>query len=199
MHRVGGLEKEDGTGNISYDPRTTSAWCTCGQPRSRASPPTSRRSRSTATRRRRPRARLGLDVGAIAAASIQRVQARGRQGRPAHLVHLNPFPPNLGDILGGTAGPRARAEHGPAHRLIRAEFLVDARSVNKVQGMPFTVPRDRSRHRRGLASIANSRQLDDVMSTAQVAVTTRRTGPATRRSAGAPAAATTRILPPSRR
>jgi 2-oxoglutarate ferredoxin oxidoreductase subunit alpha len=43
MHRIGGIEKADGSGNISYDPRTTSAWSRCGPPRSPASPATSPR------------------------------------------------------------------------------------------------------------------------------------------------------------
>ena len=50
MHRVGGLEKEDGTGNISYDAREPRArWCGCAPRRSPASPTTSRRSTSTTT------------------------------------------------------------------------------------------------------------------------------------------------------
>ena len=57
----------------------------------------------------------------------------------AHLVHLNPFPPNLGDVL--RRYPRVMVPEmnlGQLSRQLRAEFLVDARSINKVRGLPFT-------------------------------------------------------------
>ena len=58
-----------------------------------------------------------------------------------HLTHLNPFPPDLGPLL-------ARHEKvlvpemnlGQLSRLVRAEFLVDARSLTKVRGVPFSAP-----------------------------------------------------------
>ena len=86
MHRVGGLEKEDGTGNINYTPGEPRAdGATCGPPRSPASPTTSRRSRSSAT----PTptccvARLGLDVGGDRRrrAAHAPARAQGRVGPP---------------------------------------------------------------------------------------------------------------------
>jgi len=56
-----------------------------------------------------------------------------------HLVHLNPFPSNLGDVL--RRYPRVMVPEmnlGQLSRLLRAEYLVDARSVTKVRGVPFT-------------------------------------------------------------
>ena len=102
MHRIGGIEKEDGSGNISYDPDEPRAHGrTCGPPRSPASPTTSRRVEVDGRRRRRrdPGPRLGLDLG--------RHQRRRRPGaapaaagspRPTSM-HLNPFPSNLGEVL----------------------------------------------------------------------------------------------------
>ena len=54
-------------------------------------------------------------------------------------MHLNPFPPNLGDVL--ARYPRVLVPEmnlGQLSRLLRAEYLVDARSVTKVKGVPFT-------------------------------------------------------------
>ena len=79
----------------------------------------------------------GSTYGAIGAA-VRRVRARDRKVAHAHLVHLNPFPPNLGEVL-------ARYRHvlvpelnlGQLSRLVRAEYLVDATSVTKVSAQPF--------------------------------------------------------------
>jgi 2-oxoglutarate ferredoxin oxidoreductase subunit alpha len=57
----------------------------------------------------------------------------------AHLTHLSPFPRNLGEVL--QRYPKVLVPElnmGQLVRLIRAEFLVDARSYSKVQGLPFT-------------------------------------------------------------
>jgi 2-oxoglutarate ferredoxin oxidoreductase subunit alpha len=80
----------------------------------------------------------GSTWGAIDGAA-NRVRARGHRVAHAHLTHLNPFPPNLGEVLAAPpsrGGPRAQPR--AAVPLLRAEYLVDARSVTKVQGLPFT-------------------------------------------------------------
>jgi 2-oxoglutarate ferredoxin oxidoreductase subunit alpha len=79
----------------------------------------------------------GSTWGSVKAA-VRRVRGGGRKVASAHLVHLNPFPKNLGEVL-------ARYDQvlvpemnlGQLSRLIRAEYLVDAKSLNKVQGLPF--------------------------------------------------------------
>jgi 2-oxoglutarate ferredoxin oxidoreductase subunit alpha len=56
----------------------------------------------------------------------------------AHLVHLNPFPRNLGEVLHAydkVLVPEANL--GQLAKLVRADFLVDARTLSKVQGVPF--------------------------------------------------------------
>ena len=63
----------------------------------------------------------------------------GRKVAKAHLTHLNPFPRNLGEVL--RRYPRVLVPEmnlGQLSRLVRAEFLVDAQSVTKVRGVPFT-------------------------------------------------------------
>jgi 2-oxoglutarate ferredoxin oxidoreductase subunit alpha len=80
----------------------------------------------------------GSTYGAIVTA-VQRLRARGRKVAQAHLVHLNPFPTNLGEVLGHyptVIVPEGNL--GQLVKLVRAEFLVDARSVTKIQGQPFT-------------------------------------------------------------
>ena len=138
MHRIGGIEKEDGTGNINYEPEN----------------------HEFMTRIRAEKvARIANDiplaeVDAVDGAKVivlgwgstfGQIRQGVRQARSAgvpcdhtHLVHLNPFPRNLGEVL-------ARYEHvlvpemnlGQLSKLVRAEFLVDAVSLSKVQGVPF--------------------------------------------------------------
>ena len=100
-HRIGGLEKGDGHGNISYDPanhdfmvRTRAGQ---GGPDRRLD---SRRSRSTTPRGEAPGAgaRLGLDVRPDRR-GVRQVRDAGHHVAQAHLRHLNPFPTDLGDVL----------------------------------------------------------------------------------------------------
>ena len=66
------------------------------------------------------------------------MRASGDKVAHAHLVHLNPFPANLGEVL--ARYPKVLVPEmnlGQLSRLVRAEFLVDAKSLTKVQGLPF--------------------------------------------------------------
>ncbi|MGH8921195.1 MAG: hypothetical protein ACRD0H_23155, partial [Actinomycetes bacterium] len=137
-HRVGGLEKADGSGNVSYDPANHERMT-----RLRAAkvagiaadiPPVEVDGE--------PGAELlvlgwGSTYGAISAA-VRRLRATGRKVAHAHLVHLNPFPANLGEVVASyrqVVVPEINL--GQLCRLVRAEYLVDARSISKVQGQPF--------------------------------------------------------------
>jgi 2-oxoglutarate/2-oxoacid ferredoxin oxidoreductase subunit alpha len=80
----------------------------------------------------------GSTWGAIDGA-VSRARRSGHRVAHAHLVHLNPFPRNLGDVL--RRYPRVLVPElnlGQLARQLRAEFLVDARTVSKVRGLPFT-------------------------------------------------------------
>jgi len=140
MHRIGGIEKEDGTGNISYDPANHEHMVQL------------RADKVAGIAKDIPQVEVHGDVddadllvlgwgstwGAIDAAA-NRCRARGRRLAYAHLTHLNPFPSNLGDVL--HRYPKVVVPElnlGQLSRVIRAEFLVDARSVTKVRGVPFT-------------------------------------------------------------
>ena len=140
MHRIGGIEKQDGSGNISYDPENHGHMVDV------------RAAKIAGITRDIPPMELRGDVddaeilvigwgstwGAISGA-VDRCRARGRKVVQAHLVHLNPFPADLGEIL--HRYPKVLVPEmnlGQLSRLLRAEYLVDARSVNKVKGTPFT-------------------------------------------------------------
>src|SRR5438270_3992249 len=98
-HRIGGLEKQDGTGNVSYDPLNHEKMIQL-----RAAKVAGIAKDITPVEvDHEDGAELlvlgwGSTYGAIAA-GVQRTRARGKKVAQAHLVHLNPFPPNLGEVL----------------------------------------------------------------------------------------------------
>jgi len=138
-HRIGGLEKADGSGNVSYDPVNHEQMVQLRAAKiagiARDIPPVSVDDETGD-------AELlvvgwGSTFGAIAA-SVRRVRARGLKVAHAHLVHLNPFPENLGEVLGRYPAVLVpEVNLGQLSRMLRAEFLVDAQSLTKVQGVPF--------------------------------------------------------------
>ena len=72
-------------------------------------------------------------------AAVQRSRRAGTKVAWVHLSHLNPLPTDLGDIL--RRFPRIIVPElnlGQLCRMVRAEYLVDARPISKVQGLPFT-------------------------------------------------------------
>jgi 2-oxoglutarate ferredoxin oxidoreductase subunit alpha len=138
MHRIGGLEKEDGSGNVSYDTENHERMC-----RLRAAKVAGiAKDIPEVTVDDEEGARVlvlgwGSTLGTIHAAQ-RRVRARGAKVARAHLIHLNPFPPNLGDVLrryDRILVPEMNL--GQLSRLVRAEYLVDAISMSKVKGIPF--------------------------------------------------------------
>ncbi len=79
----------------------------------------------------------GSTYGAIQAA-IRRVRAQGYSAAHAHLRHLNPFPANLGDVLRSYRKVLVPEMNlGQLVKLVRAEYLVDAKGLNKMMGKPF--------------------------------------------------------------
>ncbi len=140
MHRIGGIEKEDGSGNISYDPDNHERMVRL------------RAAKVAGIAKHIPPVEVTGDVddaeilvigwgstwGAISG-GVDRARARGHRVAQAHLVHLNPFPSNLGEVL--SRYPKVLCPEmnlGQLSKLLRAEYLVDARSVSKVKGVPFT-------------------------------------------------------------
>jgi 2-oxoglutarate/2-oxoacid ferredoxin oxidoreductase subunit alpha len=137
-HRIGGLEKADSTGNVSYDPDNHDLMVRL---------------------RARKVAGIAADIpelevddpdgadllvlgwggtyGPITAA-VRRLRRDGKKVAQAHLVHLNPFPRNTGGLL--RRYPKILVPEinlGQLVKLVRAEFLVDAVGYHRVSGRPF--------------------------------------------------------------
>jgi 2-oxoglutarate ferredoxin oxidoreductase subunit alpha len=137
-HRIGGLEKADGSGNVSYDganhERMTRLRAAKIAGIAHDIPPTDVDDEDGAEVLV---IGWGSTYGAIAA-GVQRVRARGHKVAHAHLVHLNPFPADLGEVLGRYQRVLVpEVNLGQLSRLLRAEYLVDAISFTQVQGIPF--------------------------------------------------------------
>ncbi|MGW7419814.1 2-oxoacid:acceptor oxidoreductase subunit alpha [Streptomyces sp. NPDC054813] len=135
-HRIGGIEKQDGTGNISYDPANHDFMVRTRQakidgidvPDIEVDDPDGAHTLVLG---------WGSTYGPITAA-VRRLRRAGEAIAQAHLRHLNPFPRNLGAVLGRydrVVIPEMNL--GQLATLIRAKYLVDAHSYNQVNGMPF--------------------------------------------------------------
>ncbi|MEU1486656.1 2-oxoacid:acceptor oxidoreductase subunit alpha [Streptomyces sp. NPDC005752] len=135
-HRIGGIEKQDGTGNISYDPANHDFMVRTRQakidgievPDLEVDDPAGARTLVLG---------WGSTYGPITAA-VRRLRAAGETIAQAHLRHLNPFPRNLGEVLrryDKVVVPEMNL--GQLSLLLRAKYLVDAQSYTQVNGMPF--------------------------------------------------------------
>ena len=139
MHRIGGLEKEDGTGNVNYDPENHEHMVRIRAEKvariARDIPPVEVDDPDDADMLVLG---WGSTWGSIQAA-VRRLRADGKQVAHAHLVHMNPFPDNLGEVLAGYQKILVPEMNlGQLSRLVRAEYLVDAQTLSKVQGIPFS-------------------------------------------------------------
>jgi 2-oxoglutarate ferredoxin oxidoreductase subunit alpha len=140
MHRLGGLEKEDITGNVSYDPDNHQHMTNVRAkkvaniaddiPLQKVSGPESGDLLVLS---------WGGTHGACATA-VERCQKDGDSVAHVHLRYLNPFPKNLGEILGNYKKVLIpELNMGQLSMLIRSEFLIDTIGLNKVMGKPFAV------------------------------------------------------------
>jgi len=138
-HRIGGIEKADGSGNISYDPDNHDKMVRLRQAKidgiAADIPPVTVDDPDGA-------AKVlvlgwGSTYGSIGAA-VRRVRMGGHPVAQAHLRHLSPFPPNLGDVLRSydkVLVPEINL--GQLALLLRGRYLVDVVSYNRVRGLPF--------------------------------------------------------------
>ncbi|MEM6459184.1 MAG: 2-oxoacid:acceptor oxidoreductase subunit alpha [Planctomycetota bacterium] len=139
-HRLGGLEKQNGTGNVSYDPQNH-------QEMTRL-----RAAKVAKVADHLPELEIngppegdllvlgwGGPYGSITTA-VNRMRERGHAVSSAQLRYLNPMPKNLGQVLKNFRGVLIpELNDGQLRLLIRGRYLVDARGLNKVQGKPFLV------------------------------------------------------------
>jgi 2-oxoglutarate ferredoxin oxidoreductase subunit alpha len=139
-HRIGGLEKQHITGMVSYNPENHDFMV-----RLRAEKVARVATDIPAVQVfGKPQGKLlvvgwGSTYGAITTA-VEHLQQRGKSISSLHLRYLNPFPKNLGEVL-------RRFEQvlvpelnlGQLAYMLRAQYLIDVKSYNKVQGMPFKI------------------------------------------------------------
>ena len=138
-HRIGGIEKADITGEISYDPDNHDRMVRLRQAKIDG---IAADIEPLAVEDPDGAARVlvlgwGSTFGSIGAA-VRRVRAAGHAVAQAHLRHLNPFPPNLGDVLrhyDKVLVPEINL--GQLALLLRGRFLIDVISYNRVRGLPF--------------------------------------------------------------
>ncbi len=145
-HRIGGLSKQDVTGNVSYDPVNNARMIEL------------RAEKVARIAQELPPVEVvgddhgdllvvgwGGTQGAIASA-VESARADGLAVSAIHLRHLNPFPPNLEEVLRGFEQVLVpELNGGQLAMLLRARFLVPAQSFPKVQGQPFKVAEIRTR------------------------------------------------------
>lgn len=139
-HRIGGLEKEDVTGNVSYDPENHQHMVKV------------RQDKVDRIAMHIPQQELdsgpekgdvlilgwGSTYGAIKSAARQ-LQAEGKSVAHAHLRYLRPFPANLGEVLRNYKTVLIpEINNGQLIKIIRDEFLIDAKGYNKIKGVPIT-------------------------------------------------------------
>jgi 2-oxoglutarate ferredoxin oxidoreductase subunit alpha len=139
-HRIGGLEKADISGNVSYDPENHQHMTYVRQ-----------RKVANIAQAIPEQPVMGPENGDLLVVSwggtygavrtaVETCQKRGRSVAHAHLRYLNPFPRNLGDILKRykqVLVPELNV--GQLRFILRGTFLVDAQGYNKIKGKPFLV------------------------------------------------------------
>jgi 2-oxoglutarate ferredoxin oxidoreductase subunit alpha len=140
-HRIGGLEKHDGSGAVAYEPANheTMVHLRAAKIAGIANELAPVEADDPTDDARVLMLGWGSTFAAITA-GVKRVRKAGRSVAQLHLVHLNPFPPNLGKVLHSyevVIVPENNLGH--LTRLVRSDFLVDAKVMSKVQGTPFRV------------------------------------------------------------
>ncbi|HEV2101192.1 MAG TPA: 2-oxoacid:acceptor oxidoreductase subunit alpha [Candidatus Acidoferrum sp.] len=137
-HRIGGIEKQENTGNVNYEPLNHEKMVRI------------RAAKVEAIRQDIPNVMpvgdpegdlllvsWGSTFGSVAQA-VKEQREKGRKIGHLHLRHLNPFPANLGDVLKRYKKVLVpELNMGQLSWLLRAKYLVDAVGLNKIQGRPF--------------------------------------------------------------
>ncbi len=139
-HRIGGIEKDFLTGAVSYDPINHERMVRIRAEKvariAQDYPPTNVNGDSSGDVLV---VGWGSSFGAITQA-VSQLRARGRSVSSVHLRYLNPLPKDLGEILKRfkrIVVPELNL--GQLSKILRAEYLVDAKGINKIQGKPFKI------------------------------------------------------------
>ena len=137
-HRIGGLEKADKTGDISYDPANHEFMVRTRAQRIESIPVPDVEVEDPDDNARVLVVGWGSTYGPIGAA-CRALRQRGLSIAQAHLRHLSPLPANLGEVLAAydkVVIPEMNL--GQLAHVIRARYLIDAVAFNQVSGLPFT-------------------------------------------------------------
>ncbi|GIG01480.1 oxidoreductase [Catellatospora citrea] len=137
-HRIGGLEKADKTGDISYDPANHDFMVRTRAARIEAIDVPDVEVEDPSGEAKVLVLGWGSTYGPIGAAA-RALRQRGVNVAQAHLRHLNPLPKNLGEVLASydkVVIPEMNL--GQLAHVIRARFLIDVVAYNQVRGLPFT-------------------------------------------------------------
>jgi 2-oxoglutarate ferredoxin oxidoreductase subunit alpha len=140
-HRIGGIEKNPGTGNLDYSPESHQAMTNA------------RKAKVDGVAKSIPaqQVTLGESSGKLAVVgwgstygpihqAVRRARAKGQDVHHIHVRHIWPLPENLGDLLRGYEKILVpEMNTGQFKTVLRDQFLVDARPLNKTSGQPFTI------------------------------------------------------------
>lgn len=139
-HRIGGLEKQNITGNVSYDPDNHQLMVKIRQEKVEkiADYIPEQQLDSGAEKGKLLVLGWGSTYGAIKSA-VAELQAEGFAVSHAHLRHLRPFPKNLGDMLKNFDQVLIpEINNGQLNKIIRDQYFIDAKAYNKIMGIPIT-------------------------------------------------------------
>jgi 2-oxoglutarate ferredoxin oxidoreductase subunit alpha len=139
-HRIGGLEKQDVTGNINYEPENHQHMVNIRQAKvdKLADHIPLQQIEAGAEKGKVLVIGWGSTYGAIKSAVLQLI-AEGHAVSHVHLRYVRPFPKNLGDILKNFEKVLVpEINNGQLVKILRDQYLVDAKPYNKVMGIPIT-------------------------------------------------------------
>ena len=139
-HRIGGIEKQHETGNVSYDPENHEFMVKMRQAKvdKIADYIPLQKIDSGAEKGKVLVLGWGSTYGTIKSAALQ-LQSQGKAVSHAHIKYMRPFPKNLGDILAQFETILIpEINNGQLIKIIRDQYLVDAKGYNKIMGIPIT-------------------------------------------------------------
>jgi 2-oxoglutarate ferredoxin oxidoreductase subunit alpha len=139
-HRIGGIEKQHETGNVSYDPENHEFMVKIRQAKvdKIADYIPLQTIDSGAANGKVLVLGWGSTYGTIKSAVLQ-LQSQGKSVSHAHIKYMRPFPKNLGEILTGFETILIpEINNGQLIKIIRDQYLVDAKAYNKIMGIPIT-------------------------------------------------------------
>lgn len=139
-HRIGGLEKQDVTGNVNYEPENHQHMVNTRQAKvDKIADYIPLQTLDSGPEKGKVLVLgWGSTYGAIKSA-VQELQAEGHAVSHAHIRYLRPFPKNLGEIIGNFEKILIpEINNGQLIKIIRDQYLVDAKGYNKVMGVPIT-------------------------------------------------------------